>query len=110
MTAAFDPGILAHRVTIQRPVATPDGAGGAALTWEALATVWAAIDPVSAREDAASDRLATRLTHRITVRFRADLAGGMRIAHRGRSLRITAWRDPDETRRFLVLDTEEERP
>jgi SPP1 family predicted phage head-tail adaptor len=105
----FDPGWIAHRVAIERPVATADGAGGATIAWAALATVWAAIEPLAAVETANSDRLATRITHRVTIRFRADIDGGMRIRHRGRLLRIASLRDPDERRRFLVLDAVEER-
>jgi SPP1 family predicted phage head-tail adaptor len=57
----------------------------------------------------AADRLSTRVTHRIRIRFRADIEGGLRIVYRGRVLRIAAWRDPDDQRRFLVLDAAEER-
>jgi SPP1 family predicted phage head-tail adaptor len=108
VSGAFDPGFLARRVRIERPVATPDGAGGAVIDWVPLATLWAAIEPLGAREDTASDRLATRTTHRITIRFRGDIAGGMGVVHRGRRLRVASWRDPDEARRFLVLDCVEE--
>ncbi|BCP52824.1 head-tail adaptor protein [Kaistia sp. 32K] len=105
----FDPGQLSSRVVLERAVRTADGAGGATIAWEPVATLWAAIEPVVADESFAADRLSTRVTHRIRIRFRTDLEGGMRIAHRGRVLRIAAWRDPDETRRFLVLESAEER-
>jgi len=105
----FEPGWIAHRVAIERPVASPDGAGGATLDFEPVATVWAAIEPLSAREDGASGRLGTRITHRITLRWRADITGAMRLVHRGRVLRIVSLRDPDEARRFLIIDAEEER-
>lgn len=109
MTGSFDPGFLAHRIAVERPVETPDGSGGATLDWQPLATLWAAIEPLGAAESTDADRLATRITHRVTIRFRADVEGGMRLIHRGRSLRIAALRDPDETRRFLELHAEEER-
>ncbi|MCX5512126.1 head-tail adaptor protein [Kaistia algarum] len=105
----FDPGGLTHRVAIERPVRTEDGAGGASIAFEPFATVWAAIEPLSANEDGASGRLATRVTHRVTIRWRADLTGAMRLRHRGRILRIASLRDADESRRFLVIEAEEER-
>jgi len=106
----LDPGQLSSRVALERPVRTSDGSGGATVEWVEVATLWAAIEPVAAGEIFAADRLATRVTHRITMRHRTDVEGGMRIVHRGRVLRIEAWRDPDETRRFLVLEAVEERP
>lgn len=106
----LDPGQLSSRVALERPVRTSDGSGGATVDWAEVATLWAAIEPVAAGEAFAADRLATRVTHRITIRHRADVEGGMRIVHRGRVLRIEAWRDPDEARRFLVLEAVEERP
>jgi SPP1 family predicted phage head-tail adaptor len=107
--SGFDPSQLSSRVVLERPVRTADGAGGATVDWDEVATLWARIEAVVAGERFAADRLATRVTHRITLRFRADVAGGMRIRHRGRVLVVTAWRDPDETGRFLVLDATEER-
>jgi SPP1 family predicted phage head-tail adaptor len=106
--SGFDPGQLASRIGLEKPVRTADGSGGATLDWEEVATVWARIEPVAAAERFAADRLATHVTHRITVRFRTDIEGGMRIAHRGRVLTVIAWRDPDEARRFLVLDATED--
>nr|WP_281380255.1 phage head closure protein [Prosthecomicrobium pneumaticum] len=100
---------MRHRVTVLRPVSMPDGAGGVAVSFTPLAAVWAAIEPVKAAEDAGPDRPATRLTHRVTIRYRADVEGGMALSHRGRTLRITAMRDPDEGRRLLTLDCVEER-
>ncbi len=44
---AFDPGWLRHRVVIEAPRPTPDGAGGETVTWAPLATVWALIEPVA---------------------------------------------------------------
>ncbi|WP_029075565.1 phage head closure protein [Kaistia adipata] len=107
--SGFDPGQLSSRVVLERPVRAADGAGGATVDWVEVATLWARIEPVAAGERFAADRLATRVSHRITLRFRADVAGGMRIRHRGRVLAVVAWRDPDEQRRFLVLDAEEVR-
>lgn len=108
--SGFDPGQLSSRVALERPVRTPDASGGATIEWEDVAIVWADIEPVEAGETFAADRLATRITHRITIRFRGDVEGGMRIVHRGRALRVAHWRDPDEARRFLVIEATEERP
>lgn len=106
----FDPGWLRHRVVIEAPVSTPDGAGGETVTWQILATTWAQIEPVAAREDMAGGRLTGVVTHAITMRFRDDVTGGMRVLFRGRRHRVLVARDPDPRRRYLVLDTELETP
>ncbi|MGQ4811368.1 phage head closure protein [Agrobacterium vitis] len=44
----------------------------------------------------------------MTIRFRTDVARGHRLVKGTRILAIRALRDPDETKRFLLLDCEEE--
>jgi len=108
--AIFDPGWLRHRVVIEAPVAAPDGAGGEAVTWSVHATTWASIEPAGAREQVVAGGLTGVLTHRVTLRFRDDIAGGMRIACRGRHYRVLVAEDPDARRRYLTLKTEIETP
>ena len=38
------------------------------------------------------------------------MSGGMRVSYRGRTFRVLAVYDPDETRRYLVAKTTEEAP
>jgi SPP1 family predicted phage head-tail adaptor len=47
------------------------------------------------------------VTHRITVRFRVDLASGMRLARGGRVFEVVSVHDPDETGRYLVCRARE---
>ena len=104
------PGRLRHRVVLAAPVATPDGAGGGTVTFDDVATVWTLIEPVAAAERAIAGHLAAAVTHRLTLRWRDDVAGGMRATYRGRAFRILVAVDPDESRRFLVADAIEETP
>ena len=106
--AAFDPGRLRHRVILSAPVATPDGARGETVTWDAVAAVWAAVEPVAAAERRVGDHLIAAVSHRLILRWRSDVTGGMRATHRGRNFRIVAAIDPDERRRFLVAEATEE--
>lgn len=110
MRPEFEPGWIAHRITIEQPQATADGAGGATIAFTPLATVWAAVEPVAAKSETGGDRLGSRITHRITIRHRGDIAAGMRIRHRGRLLAIETVIDPDERRRFLLIEASEETP
>lgn len=108
--AFFDPGWLRHRVVIEAPVAAADGAGGGTLSWAAVATVWALIEPVAGTERIVAGSHAGVVTHVVTIRHRSDIAGGMRVLFRGRAHRVLAAYDPDERRRYLALKTELETP
>ena len=111
MTAAdHDPGWLRHRVTVESGASASDGAGGETVLWDTLATLWARIEPARADETIVAGHLSGVVTHLVTFRFRADLAGGMRIAFRGRTFRVLAVHDPDESRRYVVAKCTEEAP
>jgi SPP1 family predicted phage head-tail adaptor len=106
----FDPGLLRQRVEVERPVGTPDEAGGETVAWETVATLWARIDPVKAGEHTIAGHLAALVSHKLTFRWREDLAGGMRVLFRERRFRILAVFDPDERRHYVVAVAEEEKP
>lgn len=107
---AADPGAFSARLTLERPVETGDGQGGVLRGFEVLATVWGRIEPVSAawREAAGAER--ATVTHRILLRRRDDILGGMRLRKGARLFSIRFSRDPDETGRYTLCDCEEELP
>lgn len=107
---AIDPGALAARLVLERPEEAPDGQGGVERSFAALATVWGRIEPVSARAAEVAGTLPVTVTHRIRLRRRDDLAGGMRLRKGARLFVIHAFRDPDETGRYMLCDCEETRP
>jgi len=107
---AFDPGWLRHRVVIEAAATAPDGAGGGTATFAALASAWALVEPVAGTERVAAGHLSGVVTHVVTLRYRADVTGGMRVLYRGRAYRILVAYDPDERRRYLALKTELETP
>jgi len=104
----FDPGQMTARLELEAPAETPDGQGGAAVFFTALAAVWGRIEPVGERREERAGSDVFTLTHRIWLRFRDDLAPGMRLRKGARIFTIGAWRDPDETGRYLVCLCEEE--
>lgn len=109
-TGTIDPGALSARLVLERPVETPDGQGGVAQSFSALATLWARIEPVSARAQEAAGALPVTVTHRIWLRRRGDLSGGMRLRSGVRLFSIRTFRDPDETGRYTLCDCEETKP
>ena len=101
-------GRLRHRATVEQPVRIADGGGGSVTGWETLATIWVAIDVLSATERDEAGRLDGIASHRIVTRFRDDIRGGMRLIRGSRQFRLLASHDPDGRRRFLILTAEEE--
>ncbi|MCJ8053356.1 phage head closure protein [Shinella curvata] len=106
----IDPGALSARLVLEQPAETPDGQGGVTQGFSALATLWARIEPVSARAEETAGALPVTVTHRIWLRRRSDLAGGMRLRKGGRLFALHGFRDPDETGRYTLCDCEEIKP
>lgn len=111
MGALFvDPGRLNARLSLEAPEDIPDGQGGVSEGWTPVASLWGRIEPLRAGPDEIAGAAIAVITHRVTIRHRADVRHAMRFVHRGRSLVIRAVRDPDETCRYLVCDCEETTP
>lgn len=72
-------GKLRHRVTIESSSASRDEFGGEVLTWATVATVWAAVEPLSGREFLDARRQEAEVSTRIRIRYRAGLVPGMRV-------------------------------
>lgn len=102
-----DPGELNRRLTLEAPVETPDGAGGVTRSYASVATLWAAVIPVSAREESTAAQRGVTVTHRIAVRFSADITPRHRFRDGTRLFRIVTLRDRDGRKRFLQIEAEE---
>ncbi|MEZ5776024.1 MAG: phage head closure protein [Hyphomicrobiaceae bacterium] len=90
-----------RRVIFEQAVLVPEDAGGFDRNWIAVATVWAAVRPVSAREDVKADQRAGTVTQEIVIRHRGDIAPAMRVRIGDDVLAIAAVTDLDGTRRWL---------
>ena len=103
----FDPGQMTARLTLEIPVETPDGQGGVTQTFLETASAWALIEPVGAALEEQASCEIFRRTHRIWLRFRTDIAAGMRLRKGGRIFWIGGTQDPDDSRRYLICHCEE---
>lgn len=103
-----DPGQMTARLTLQQPMDTSDGQGGVERSWQDVASLWARIEPQTILRDEQGEAEIATVTHAITLRHRADLLRGWRLIKGARIFTIRAWRDPDESRRFLLVDCAEE--
>lgn len=101
-------GALRARLTIEQPVRTADGGGGATIAWSALATVWGAIMPAGGAEAISAEQRVSRVSHRIRLRYRSDVTPAMRLSAPGRVFRIKTMFDPDGRGRWLDCLCEEE--
>lgn len=103
----LEAGKLRHRIKIERPVITQDQNNGAPITeWTEVATVWAAINPMSARDLIASQAEASKVMGRITIRYRADINETMRLVHeaKGDIYNIEGiLADPDSGLEYLTI-------
>jgi SPP1 family predicted phage head-tail adaptor len=102
---AIDPGMLNRRLALEAPVETPDGAGGVTRSYQEIATLWAAVEPVAARGEVVAIQSGQTITHRIVIRRRADISTRHRLRDGGRVFRIVTVRERD--RRFLEIQAEE---
>lgn len=82
----FDARKLRHRVVIQKPVETQNSSSGAVVTtWEDIATVWCAIEPLSVKELIAAQAEDSKVSARITMRYRRNISHEMRLYHAGKN-------------------------
>lgn len=106
----IDPGALRTELSLEVLTPVPDGQGGHAESWSEVASLFARLEPVDVRAVFGADQRLNRVTHRVTIRARADIAPGMRFAKGDRRFLILSLHDPDESGRYLVCRTEETRP
>lgn len=100
-------GALKARLVLEAPQATPDGAGGEAIVWTAVTSLWAELQPLGGGENFAFERAEATIRWRVRIRFRDDVAPNMRFSIGPRVLEIRAAFDPDGRRTFLECLAEE---
>jgi SPP1 family predicted phage head-tail adaptor len=100
---SLEAGRLNKRVTLQSHGITQDANGTPVEGWSDVATVWAAVEPLSGREFFAAAQVQAEQMQRITIRYRAGIDTAMRVAWAGRLFDITAVIDWRERHEFLQL-------
>ena len=101
-------GSLDRRVTIQSRSTAQDTAGQQSLTWNDIATVWAAIHPLTGHELARAQMVNTEISHEVTIRYDpmwSDplLMAGRRLTYGTRVMNIHASMDEDEKHHTITL-------
>lgn len=106
--SALRAGQLNRRITLQRQSTVQDSYGGPVRTWLHVATVWAEIQPLSGRELETAQRMASEISHQITVRYQASLTdtqvvSGYRALYKARIFNIHAALNEDENNILITL-------
>ncbi len=83
-------GDLKHRIELQATTKAPDGMGGFTVVWTTMNIVAAAIWPISASEQVKNMGVAMTVTHRIRIRYRANLKASWRIKFENRYFNIVS--------------------
>lgn len=96
-------GAMRERFVLEQPVRTADGGGGASVTWETVAEVWAAARPISGDERLRHDQLSARLTHEVWIRYRAGVVPAMRLRQDTRAYDIVAVLEVERRTRLKCL-------
>lgn len=81
-------GKLRRRVQLQKRVASTDAEGSPQENWSAFATVWAAVEPLNAREYLLAAQAGVQVTHQVTVRYRSDVTHNHRVVEGTRVLDV----------------------
>lgn len=101
-------GAFDQKLIFEVEVRAVDGFGGAGITWNAFATVWASVKPVQAREDERQGAQRASCMYMIET-WRSGLDGltaAMRINWRGAILNIREIRRPSERALSMVIMAE----
>jgi SPP1 family predicted phage head-tail adaptor len=61
-------GRLSERIRFEQESRTSDGGGGASVVWTAVATRWAAVEPLKGREQLEAMQLEASNLYRVTIR------------------------------------------
>lgn len=101
-------GQLTKRIKLQRQSTLQDSYGGPVRTWLDVATVWAEIEPVTGGEQKRAHRIASEVSHQITVRYQASLTdtrvvSAYRALYKARVFNIHAVLNQDEGNVLITL-------
>lgn len=110
-------GRLSHRVRLEQYAEALDSnglviqdlnTGAVSRVWTLVAEVWAAIEPLSAREFIESQATQSQITGKVITRYRSDMTAGMRFVSRGRYYNIAGiLPDKDSGLEFVTIPVTE---
>ena len=100
-------GELRHRVTIKSKGASRDTFGQETITWTTVATVWAAVEPLSGREYLAGAQLEAAVDTRVRIRYLAGVVPEMQVVYGSHTYNLLSVVHVGENRREMQLMCQE---
>lgn len=107
-TLFIDPGSLNQEVLLEKSSIFAGEAGELDESWSEIASLWVRIEPAGPGPRMLGEQQLPELSHRITLRHRADISSTMRFRKGARIFQILTLHDPDEMGRYLVARVSEE--
>lgn len=99
-------GRMRERVTLQRPTQVRSASGETRLEWSDIATVWASVDGLSARDIMQAQQAELLATHKVTIRYRDDIDHTARMIYRGRTMELSSVIDRNNREYLEILAKE----
>lgn len=110
MATRLDVGKMKHLASIQAPTETVSpSTGEVTKTWVEVSQAFMSLEPLSAREQLALDRMDATVTHRIGMWANADLKMNHRIVLGTRAFYITSIVESEDSMSIEIL-AEEKQP
>ncbi|MCE9566359.1 MAG: phage head closure protein [Planctomycetes bacterium] len=94
---------MKHRVTIQNSSQVSDGQGGSTESWPDGDTVWASIEALKGFEKYQAMQMQTPVTHKLVVRYRADITTASRLKFGTRIFWVKEALNVKEENRYLQI-------
>jgi len=101
-------GKLNKRISMQSATNTADGMGGDTQAWADTPQIWAAIWPVSGREQVKNMANQGTISHQIRIRYRSGITPAWRVRFGTRYFNIVSIVNPEEKNEFLDLICKED--
>tara|TARA_Y100000401_G_scaffold117519_1_gene126828 strand:- start:16833 stop:17150 length:318 start_codon:yes stop_codon:yes gene_type:complete len=96
-------GQLRHRATLQSVTDTASAFGDVSQSWSTVETVWCNIEPLTAREALEAEQIKSRISHKVTLRYRANVSTKNRLVFDSRTFNITSVLNVGERNKTLLL-------
>jgi SPP1 family predicted phage head-tail adaptor len=100
-------GEFRERISLQQEVRLGDSGGGAMVNWEEVAELWAAVEPLSGRENIQGEKISAVQSYRVRFRCEEYVRTAMRMVWQERVLNIRSIRHVDARGRLLEIIAEE---
>lgn len=101
-----DPGELNRRITLRQREDIPSDDYGTDPEYRNVKKVWAKIRQVSATAYQESVQTEEKVTHYITIRYRAGITSASEVVYNDQLFSVRRIRDLNDARRFLLLECE----